>query len=126
VLKAKSAFERGDMMQQLYDRLHTSPETLAHLCQQHQIIELALFGSVLRDDFRSDSDIDILVTFVPDARISLLDLVEIQAQLSELFNRSVDLIEKSTIETSPNWIRRQEILSSATVIYDGTRQSLPA
>lgn len=113
-------------MQQLYDRLHTSPETLAHLCQQHQIIELALFGSVLRDDFRSDSDIDILVTFVPDARISLLDLVEIQAQLSELFNRSVDLIEKSTIETSPNWIRRQEILSSATVIYDGTRQSLPA
>lgn len=111
------------MNQQLYDRLHTSPELLVNFCQQRQITELALFGSVLRDDFRPDSDIDVLVTFVLDAKISLLDLVEIQDQFAELFHRSVDLIEKSTIKTSPNWIRRQEILNSATMIYDGTRQS---
>lgn len=114
------------MNQLLYDRLHTSPEVLTHFCQRHQITELALFGSVLRDDFQADSDIDVLVTFIPDAKISLLDLVAIQDQLSELFHRAVDLIEKSTIETSPNWIRRQEILSRATVIYDRARQSQPA
>jgi predicted nucleotidyltransferase len=116
------------MTQQLFDRLHTSPETLIHFCQSHQITEFALFGSVLRDDddFRPDSDIDVLVTFTPNAKISLLDLVAIQDRLSELFKRSVDLVEKPTVESSPNWIRRQEILKSATVIYDGTRQSQPA
>ncbi len=114
------------MNQLLYDRLHISLEAIANFSQQHQIIELALFGSVLRDDFRSDSDVDVLVTFVPDAKISLFDLVEIQDQLCELFTRSVDLIEKPTIKNSPNWIRRQEILKTAIVIYDGTGQSLPA
>ncbi|NJN58739.1 MAG: nucleotidyltransferase family protein [Leptolyngbyaceae cyanobacterium SL_5_9] len=114
------------MTEQLFDRLHTSPEALSHFCKSHQITEFALFGSVLRDDFLPDSDIDVLVTFTPDAKISLLDLVAIQDRLSDLFQRSVDLIEKPTIEASPNWIRRQEILKSATVIYDGTRQSQPA
>jgi uncharacterized protein len=114
------------MIQQLFDRLYTSPETLSDFCRSHQITEFALFGSVLRDDFRPDSDIDVLVTFAPDAKISLLDLVALQDCLSDLFQRSVDLIEKPTIEASPNWIRRQEILKSAIVIYDETRQSQPA
>lgn len=73
------------MNQQLYDRLHTSPKALVTFCQQQQITELALFGSILRNDFCPDSDIDVLVTFVSDAKISLLDLVAIQEQLSELF-----------------------------------------
>jgi len=113
------------MNPQLYDRLQTSPEQIETLCQQWQITELALFGSVLRDDFRPDSDVDVFVTFAPDAKLSLLDLVELQHQFAALFGREVDVIETQTIESSPNWIRRNEILHTATVIY-GTRQRLSA
>ncbi|NJP12615.1 MAG: nucleotidyltransferase family protein [Leptolyngbyaceae cyanobacterium RU_5_1] len=113
------------MNQQLCDRLQVSPEQIETVCQQWQITELALFGSVLRDDFHPDSDVDVLVTFAPDAKVSLLDLVELQHQLANLLGREVDVIEKQTIETSPNWIRRQEILNTATVIY-GPRQRLSA
>lgn len=113
------------MNQQLYDRLQVSPEQLKTFCQQWQMTELALFGSVLRDDFRPNSDVDVLVTFAPDATVSLLDLVELQDQFSALLNRRVDVIEKQTIETSPNWIRRNEILNTATVIYE-TGQRLSA
>lgn len=113
------------MNQQLYDRLKVSPDQIAALCQQWQILELSLFGSILRDDFRPDSDVDVLVTFALDAKLSLLDLVELQHQFAALFGREVDLIERQTIEASPNWIRRKEILNSATTIY-GTRQRLSA
>ena len=80
-----------------------------------------MFGSILRDDFHLDSDVDMLVTFAPDAKLSLLDLVELQHQFAAMFGRKVDLIERQTIEASPNWIRRNEILNSATTIY-GTIQ----
>jgi predicted nucleotidyltransferase len=72
------------MKQQLYDRLQLSPAQIETVCQQWHITELALFGSVLRDDFRPDSDVDVLVTFAPDAAVSLLDLVELQHQLATL------------------------------------------
>lgn len=98
---------------------------IGDFCQRWQIEEFYLFGSVLRDDFRPDSDVDVLVTFAPDAKLSLLDLVELQHQLSVLFGRAVDAIERQTIEASPNWIRRNEILNTATVLY-GTRQRLSA
>lgn len=111
--------------QHLYERLQIAPEQLAAFCQQWQITELALFGSILRDDFHPDSDVDVLVAFSPDAKLSLLDLVELQHQFAALFGREVDVIEKQTIETSPNWVRRNEILSTATLIY-GTRQRLSA
>ena len=113
------------MNQQLYERIQASPEKIEALCHQWQITELALFGSILRDDFHPDSDVDMLVTFAPDAKLSLLDLVELQHQFAALFGREVDLIERQTIEASPNWIRRNEILNTATVIY-GTRQRLSA
>jgi uncharacterized protein len=111
--------------QHLYERLKATPEQIAAICQQWQITELALFGSILREDFRPDSDVDVLVTFAPDARLSLLDLVEIQHQFAVLVGREVDVIEKQTVETSPNWLRRNAILSSATIIY-GTGQRLSA
>lgn len=113
------------MNQRIYDRLQVSPKQIEAFCQQWQITELSLFGSVLRDDFCSDSDVDVLVTFAPDARVSLLDLVELQHRFADLFGREVDVLEKQSIETSPNWIRRNEILNTATVIY-GTRQRLSA
>lgn len=97
--------------------LDVSDEALAELCQQWQVSGLALFGSVLRDDFAPTSDIDLLVSFAPDAPWTLLDLVEIRDDFRRLLGRPVDLIERSTVETSPNWIRRREILGSARQVY---------
>jgi predicted nucleotidyltransferase len=90
---------------------------LAEFCNRWKITELALFGSVLRNDFRSDSDIDLLVSFSPRAKISLFDLVRMQNELKEIFGRDVDLVERRAIENSENYIRRKSILSNTKVIY---------
>ena len=92
-------------------------EALADLCRRWRITELAVFGSALRDDFRPDSDIDLLVTFGPDERWSLFDLVTIEDDFAALLGRTIDLIERSAIERSHNWIRRREILGTARVLY---------
>jgi uncharacterized protein len=103
---------------QLFDRLGITPVQLIEFCQRWHIIELALFGSILRQDFRSDSDIDILVTFDPDAKISLLDLVGMEYELEEQCDRKVDLLTQKSVANSSNWIRRQAILNTAQVIYE--------
>jgi uncharacterized protein len=92
-------------------------DTLIEFCQHWKVIEFALFGSVLRDDFRSDSDIDVLITFAPDAKRGLLALAKMKYELEDLLGREVDLVSKHAIETSHNWIRRNEILGTAQVIY---------
>jgi len=92
-------------------------QPLTQFCQRWKIAELALFGSILRDDFRPDSDIDFLVTFSPSATWSLLDWVEMGYELEALLHRKVDLVMKTSIEQSHNWIRRNEILGTAQVIY---------
>lgn len=73
---------------------------------------------MLRDDFHVNSDIDMLVTFRVDAKISLLDLVDMQYELESLLQRKVDLLTKKSVEDSPNWLRRREILNTAQVIYE--------
>ncbi len=85
-------------------------QQLAEFCQRWQIRELALFGSVLRDDFTSTSDVDMLVTFAEDANWSLLDHIKMQQELETLLRRKVDLLSKRAVEQSPNWIRRETIL----------------
>jgi hypothetical protein len=90
---------------------------LESFCDRWLVRELSLFGSVLRDDFRPDSDIDMLIAFAPQADWSLLDHVKMQQELSTMLGRDVDLVSKRAIERSSNWIRRQEILSTAQVIY---------
>ena len=90
---------------------------LAEFCQRWKISELAFFGSILRDDFRANSDIDLLVSFDPNARVSMLDLVRMQNELREIFGRDVDLVERRAIEKSENYIRRKSILSNTKVIY---------
>ncbi|PSB18619.1 DNA polymerase subunit beta [Phormidesmis priestleyi ULC007] len=90
-------------------------------CDRWQITEFALFGSVLRDDFNQNSDIDVLVTFAPDAKRGLTETIQMQDELQTLFGRKVDLIVKTAIERSQNWLRRNNILTSAQVIY-ATRQ----
>lgn len=94
-----------------------SREQISDFCQRWKVLELALFGSVLREDFRSDSDVDMLVTFAPDAEWSLLDHVQMEEELGSIIGRKVDLISRRAIERSKNWIRRQEILETAEVIY---------
>jgi predicted nucleotidyltransferase len=104
----------------IYQRLNLTPEQLANFCQQHHILELSLFGSILREDFRLDSDIDMLVIFDHKANpnLSLMDLVGIEYQLEDMVKRKVDLIEKRSIIDSDNWIRRNNILNTAQIIYE--------
>jgi len=97
--------------------LNIQIEEIAAFCQRWKITEFALFGSVLREDFISESDIDVLVTFSPDACWSLLDHVDMQDELKTIFGRKVDLVSRRGIERSRNHIRRKEILESAEVIY---------
>lgn len=98
-------------------KLIDNPQVLAQFCQRWKVAELALFGSVLRDDFGPDSDVDLLVTFAPDADWSLLDHIRMQQELAELLGRSVDLVSKRAIEHSANPLRRREILSNARSVY---------
>lgn len=87
---------------------------IAAFCKRWKVIELSLFGSVLRSDFRPDSDVDVLVTFSEEAQISLFDLVQMKLDLEEIFQRPVDVIEKDALE---NPFRKREILKTAQVIY---------
>lgn len=91
-------------------------KALIDFCQQWKIKEFFLFGSVLREDFRSDSDIDVMVSFAEDATWGLLELVRMKHELQALFDREVDLVTKKSIEQSDNWIRRKEILSTAQAV----------
>jgi len=87
---------------------------IASLAQRYRIRELALFGSALREELPSGSDIDLLVVFEEDAHISLFDLVDLQSELERLFGRPVDLVEKAALR---NPFRRAEILRTARTIY---------
>jgi len=86
-------------------------------CRRWRIRELAVFGSALRDDFRPDSDVDILVDFAADADWGLLDHLRMQEHLQGLLHRSVDLVTKRAVQHSRNWLRRGEILDTARVVY---------
>jgi uncharacterized protein len=90
---------------------------IERFCQRWKISELALFGSVLREDFRPDSDVDVLVAFSPDARWSLFDMVRMERDLEALLGRPVDLVERKAVESSENYIRRKHILSSLVPVY---------
>lgn len=93
-------------------------EKVAEFCQRWNITELALFGSVLRDDFQPESsDIDVLVSFAQDAHWTLFDLVDMEEDIQAIFQRKVDLVSRRGIERSQNHLRRQAILTSAKVIY---------
>ena len=92
-------------------------DAIADLCNRWQVLELALFGSALRDDFGPESDVDVLVRFDPRARHTLLDIVQMQDELSATLGRKADLMERAAVEQSPNYIRRRAILQSAETIY---------
>ena len=89
-------------------------ERIAELCRKWKVKEFALFGSVLRDDFGPDSDVDVLVEFVPDAKWSLFDTMDMEDELARLFARDVDLVSRSALR---NPFRRHEILRTRQVVY---------
>lgn len=98
-------------------RIDIPKDRLADFCKRWKIEEFALFGSVVRDDFAPESDVDVMVRFAPDARWSLFDLVDMEDELKEVFGRDVDLVTRWSVEHSDNWIRRKAILGSAEVVY---------
>lgn len=89
-------------------------DQIAEFCLKWGIREFSIFGSVLRDDFRPDSDVDVLVSFATDAPWSLFDIVQMQDELKDIFGREVDLVEKEALR---NPFRRRAILSGREVLY---------
>ncbi|MBM4140360.1 MAG: nucleotidyltransferase [Nitrospira sp.] len=92
-------------------------ERIVEFCQKWEIREFSFFGSVLKEDFGPDSDIDVLVTFDESTRHTLFDLVHMEEELKEIFGRDVDVVSRRGIESSRNYIRKNAILSSAMVVY---------
>ena len=99
-------------------RVAIPADGIAAFCKRWQVTELALFGSVLRDDFGPDSDIDVLVTFEDGARHTLFDMVEMEEELKAVFGRKVDLVSRRGIERSGNHLRREAILGAAETIHE--------
>jgi hypothetical protein len=93
------------------------PDELSAFCRKWRVAELSVFGSALRDDFAPDSDVDVLVTFAPEADWGLLDHAAMEQQLSDIVGRRVDLVSRRAVERSGNRIRREAILNSAEPIY---------
>lgn len=94
-------------------RIQLDRNRVADFCRRHQVRRLALFGSVLRDDFRPDSDVDVLVEFAAESHAGLFELARMEAELAELVGRKVDL--RTPAELSRYF--RDEVLASAEVQY---------
>ena len=105
-----------ELNSRLQGRLTVTPEELSDFCQRWQVSELALFGSVLRDDFSANSDVDILVSFTPNHSWGL-EFIQMREELATLFKRPVDLLTYQSLISSHNSLRRQVILDSLEVIY---------
>ncbi|TET36181.1 MAG: nucleotidyltransferase [Planctomycetota bacterium] len=99
-------------------KLPVDAETVESFCRKWKITEFTVFGSTLRDDFGPQSDIDVMVSFAPDAEWSLWDHFSMKEELERLLKRSVDLLTRRSLEQSPNWIRRKAIFESGRTIYD--------
>ena len=84
------------------------------LCKKYYITELSIFGSSIRDDFSQDSDVDILVSFDQNSKISLFDIIELENEFAKLLGREVDIVEKESLR---NPIRKNKILSTREIIY---------
>lgn len=95
--------------------IYISREKIEGFCRKWKIAEFSLFGSILKDNFGPESDVDVLVSFSKDADWSLFDLAVMEQELEEIFGRSVDLVEKEYIR---NPFRRHSILNGKEVIYE--------
>lgn len=113
----RSATEARQDRERLADRIGVSLNAIEAFCVRWQVSELALFGSVLREDFGPDIDIDVLVRFTPGRTPGLFGVAGMEEELAELFGREVDVVSRAAIEGSRNYIRRKATLESAQVVY---------
>ncbi|MCY2951591.1 MAG: nucleotidyltransferase family protein [Planctomycetota bacterium] len=97
----------------LYHGIQFDQKSIAAFCQRHQISRLSLYGSILRDDFRPDSDIDVLVEFTSDAKVSLFDLGGMLMELRDMLGRDVDL--RTPQDLSRHF--RDQVLHESKVLY---------
>ena len=104
-------------MEREIDHINARPEAVEAFCKRWHIGEFSLFGSVLRDDFGPESDIDVLVRFQIDHTPGLMGIIRLEREMADLFGRRVDLVTRNAIERSRNHIRRKAILTSARVFY---------
>jgi len=98
-------------------RIDVPQHRIKAFCRRWKVRQLCLFGSVLRDDFGPESDVDVLVTFADDARWGLFDLGRMEDELRAIFGREVDLVTSGAVEESRNWIRRKHILEHLETVY---------
>lgn len=98
-------------------KIELPKDKITDFCKKWKISEFALFGSVLREDFRPDSDVDVLVTLSEDAGHSLFDLVHMGKELEAILGRDVDIVTRRGLENSRNYLRRNAILNSAEAVY---------
>ena len=90
---------------------------IASFCRRWSIARLEVFGSALRDDFRPDSDLDLVATYAPEARWSLLDRVRMKLELEDMLGREVDLLNRRALEKARSRARAAAILTQAEPIY---------
>lgn len=102
---------------ELAARIGVPMSAIEAFCNRWEVRELALFGSVLRDDFRPSSDVDVLIRFKSKRTHGLSGTARMETELADLFARRVDLVHRAAIEGSRNYIRRKAILESARVVY---------
>jgi hypothetical protein len=95
-------------------RVPVPGEVIAEFCRRWKVSEFGLFGSVLREDFDPDSDIDVLISFAPDARWSLFEWLEMIDELKRFFGREVHLVSRAALR---NPFRRHEILRTVRIIH---------
>lgn len=92
-------------------------DEIAAFCRKWEVAELALFGSALREDFRPESDIDLLVRFSPGKEYGLFKLSRMREELEAIFGRTIDLVVGKAVERSENHIKRRQILAAKVVIH---------
>jgi uncharacterized protein len=97
--------------------LQLPTEAIHAFCRKWQVREFSLFGSILRENFGPESDVDVLVDFLPGTHRDLYDLMDMEDELKEIFHREVDLVTRGGIERSANYLRRRTILSEAETVY---------
>lgn len=98
-------------------RLPLDHAKIAAFCEKWKIVELSLFGSILTDDFRPDSDVDVMVTFAKDAKWTIRDLGRMENEFAQITGRNVDLMTRPGVELMENYIRRDSILRGSQVYY---------
>ncbi len=98
-------------------KIKVSKAKIAEFCKRWNVSEFAIFGSAVGIGFRPDSDVDVMVSFAPNANVSLFEMARMQMELQQIFDREVDLVTRNGVENSRNYLRRKAILESAQVIH---------